>query len=152
MFPSISGSNLERRQFNLPGDFEGEINLVIIPFQMGHQNWIDVWVPPLKGLLARYPGVPLYETPVLSGFDPVRRWFIDGGMRAGIPDRATRAATITLYTDKRAFRQALAIPNEETIHLLLVDRQGRVHARVEGRYTADKLAALETALQQVQMV
>ena len=112
MFPPISGSNLERRRFDLPGDFEGDLNLAIIAFQMFHQNWIDVWVPHLKRMLADAPGVPLYELPVLDRFDPIRRWMIDGGMRAGIPDRATRAATITLYTDKRVFRKALGIPDE----------------------------------------
>jgi hypothetical protein len=148
MFPSVSGSNLERRRFDLPGDFEGELNLVIVPFKMFHQSWIDAWVPHLKQMLADAPSVRLYELPVLDSFDPIRRWFIDGGMRAGIPDRGTREATITLYTDKRAFRQALDIPNEDSIHLLLVDRQGRVHARVEGRYAPDKLAMLASALQE----
>jgi hypothetical protein len=73
-------------------------------------------------------------------------------MRAGIPDRSTREATITLYTDKRAFRQALNIPNEDTIHLLIVDRQGRVHARVEGRYAPEKLAVLDGALRERMLV
>ncbi len=38
---------------------------------------------------------------------------LNEGMRAGIPERATRAHTITLYLDKAAFRQALAIPDEQ---------------------------------------
>jgi hypothetical protein len=152
MFPTIKGSNLEGRRFTLPADFEGDLNLVILPFQMHHQNWIDVWVPHLRQMLAAHPGVRLYELPVLSSFDPIRRWFIDSGMRAGIADRATREITITLYTDKRAFRQALGIPHEDTIHLLLVDRHGHIHARVEGRFSPEKLAVLETALQQAQRV
>ena len=152
MFPSITGSNLERRRFDLPGDFEGDLNLVIIAFQMFHQNWIDAWAPYLKPMLAEVPEVPLYELPVLDHFDPIRRWMIDGGMRAGIPDRATRAATITLYTDKRVFRQALSIPDESSIHLLLVDRQGAIHARVEGRYSAEKLATLAEGLRKHALV
>jgi hypothetical protein len=152
MFPMITGSNLEGRRFNLPADFEGDLNLVILPFHMHHQNWIDVWVPQLKHMLAAHPGVRLYELPVLSTFDPVRRWFIDSGMRAGIADRATREITITLYTDKRVFRQALDIPHEDTIHLLLVNRQGHICARAEGRFSPDKLAALESALRQAQRV
>jgi hypothetical protein len=152
MFPAITGSNLERRRFDLPGDFEGDLNLVIVPFQMHHQTWIDVWVPHLKRMLAGKSGVRVYELPTLERFDPIRRWFIDGGMRAGIPDRNTREATITLYTDKRAFRQALDIPNEDTIHLLIVDRQGRIHGRVEGRYAPEKLATLDAALREKMLV
>ncbi len=38
--------------------------------------------------------------------------FINEGMRAGIPDPATRERTITLYIDKPAFQHALDMPDE----------------------------------------
>ena len=55
----------------------------------------------------------------------VRR-FIDGGMARGIPEKATREATITLYLDKAPFREALSITTEDRIVTLLVSRDGRV--------------------------
>ena len=55
-------------------------------------------------------------------------------MRRGIPDPAVRAATITLYIDKAPFKRALRISDEDRIHVLLVDRDGRVHWRAEGPF------------------
>jgi hypothetical protein len=78
--------------------------------------------------------------------NPLYRWGIDSGMRAGIPDARTRAITITLYLDKEAYRRALEIPNEETIHLLLVDRAGRIYWREAGAASDEKAIALANAV------
>jgi hypothetical protein len=74
------------------------------------------------------------------------RSFIDGGLRAGIPDRAVRAATVTLYIDKSPFRRALGLRDEDRIYVLLVDREGRVHWRTEGAFDAKAGADLESTL------
>jgi hypothetical protein len=76
--------------------------------------------------------------------------FINEGMRAGIPNHATRERTITLYIDKRPFRDALAIPDESDITVLLFDRQGRVLWRSSGAYSPEKGEALETAVSNLQ--
>jgi hypothetical protein len=63
-------------------------------------------------------------------------------MRAGIPDRAARERTITLYTDVRAFRDALALPDERVVALLL-DAGGEVVTRftgARGETTAEDVA------------
>jgi hypothetical protein len=67
----------------------------------------------------------------------VRR-FIDGGMRAGISDLAARERTITLYIDKKPFREALGISNEDTIYVLVLDSDGRVTLMLDGAYSVDK--------------
>ena len=67
-----------------------------------------------------------YELPVIQQLGSLSRTFINEGMRAGIRDPITRARTITLYLDKEAFRSALGFPDEETIYLLLIDRQGTI--------------------------
>jgi hypothetical protein len=78
---------------------------------------------------------------------PLARWWLDDAMRAGIPDPEARAATITLYLDKRAFRTALALPSEETIYALLVDRAGRVLWRAEGGWTEEKGHAIQQVVE-----
>jgi hypothetical protein len=69
-------------------------------------------------------------------------------MRAGIPNDATRARTITLYLDKHAFRKALDIQNEQTIWVYLFDKSGNVFWRIEGRFTKEKGEALRKAINQ----
>ena len=74
------------------------------------------------------------------------RMGIDLGMKMGIPDRAVREATITLYLDKDAYRRALEITSEETIYLMLVTRAGDILWRAEGPYAPATAEALVQAL------
>ncbi len=66
------------------------------------------------------------------------RMSLDFGMKMGIPDRTAREATITLYLDKEKYRQALGIPDEETIVPMLITRTGEILWRSEGPLTVEK--------------
>jgi hypothetical protein len=70
-------------------------------------------------------------------------------MRAGIPNKDTRARTITLYLNKNTFRKALDIDNEQNMWLYLFDRSGKVLWRTAGRFSAEKGSALTNALIQL---
>lgn len=146
VFPTVHASNLNRRTFNLPGDFESDRNLVIVAFQRDQQDMVDTWTAPVRDLLARYPDLRFYELPTISHGNPLFRAWLDGAMRGGIPDHQSRERTITLYVDKVAFRQALGLPHEDTIYVLLVDRAGHVFWRAEGEYSAQLAAELEPVL------
>ncbi len=145
-FPHVSGYNLEGRRYNLPGDLEGEVNLLFIPFQRWHQDWVDGWMPAAQRLKAAYLGLQVYEVPTLPAMNRFARMGIDLGMKMGIPDRAVREATITLYLDKDAYRRALEITSEETIYLMLVTRAGDILWRAEGPYAPATAEALVQAL------
>ena len=146
IFPEVEGENLEKRTFRLPWDFEGQANLVFIAFRRPQQRDVETWLPLAKSLAERNAGLRFYELPTLSNRVGMARYFIDNGMRRGIPDRKAREATITLYLEKDAFRQALDIDDEESIHVLLVGREGRIHWRAEGPMTEESAAGLERAL------
>jgi len=146
IFPSVHASNLNRRAFHLPGDFESDRNLVVVAFQRDQQQRVDTWTAPIRDLLARYPDLRFYELPTISHANPLFRAWLDGAMRGGIPDHQSREQTITLYLDKVNFRQALGLPHEDTIYVLLVDREGHVSWRAEGEYSAQRTAELEQVL------
>jgi hypothetical protein len=137
-FPQVTGFNLLRRKISLPDDLQGEFNLLFVAFQQWHQALVDSWVPWARQLEGSFPGVQFYEIPVIRKLPFLSRTFINEGMRAGIPNQTTRQKTITLYLDKKSFRRALDIPQEDTIWVLLLDGQGRVLGRVEGEYTSEK--------------
>ncbi len=149
-FPAVSGSNLKRKRLNLPEDLEGEQNLVLIAFQQWQQTQVDTWLPFARQMEETYPGLRYYELPTIQRLGPLARTFINEGMRAGIPDPVARERTITLYVDKLAFRQALDLPGEENIYILLLDRQGRVLWRAEGAFTPEVGASLAGALRRGQ--
>ena len=145
-FPRVEGSNLEGDRFVLPADFGGEFNVVLVAFKREQQHDVDTWMPLLKRIAAANPRLRVYEIPTLGRRYRLMRSFIDGGMRSGIPDRAVRAATITLYIDKSPFRRALALPDEDRIYVLLVDREGRVHWRTEGAFDPSGAVELESTV------
>ena len=147
-FPTVKGSNLAGREYTLPADFEGELNVVALAFQMWHQDEVNTWMPLLEQMEHQVPGLRAYELPVLRSMNRVSQWMIDQGMRGGIPDLATRSRTITLYTDKERFRQALDLSSEDHIHILLVDRRGEVIFRAQGAYRPDTARELAGAVEQ----
>jgi hypothetical protein len=146
-FPSVTGSNLQRRKLDLPEGFEGELNLVLIAFQQWHQSQVDTWIPLARQLEEAHPALRYYELPTIQRLNALARTFINEGMRAGIPDPVSRERTITLYVDKTAFKQALQLPREDDIYVLLLDREGRVLWRAEGILTQEKGESLAAAVQ-----
>ena len=145
-FPSVTGSNLQRRKLDLPEGFEGELNLVLIAFQQWQQSQVDTWIPFAKQLEEAHPGLRYYELPTIQRLNALARTFINEGMRAGIPDPVARERTITLYVDKNAFKQALQLPGEDDIYVLLLDREGRVLWRAEGTFTQELGESLAAAV------
>jgi hypothetical protein len=145
-FPRVDGRNLEGRRFALPMDFAGERNVVLVAFRREQQADVDTWLPLLRELSAEHADVRVYELPTMSRGISFMRRFIDGGMKRGIPELATREATITLYIDKGPFQQALAISSDRQITAFVVTRDGRVLWRADGPVTDAAAASLRGAL------
>jgi hypothetical protein len=144
-FPKLTASNLEKQTFSRPEDFAGDRNLLLIAFQREQQQNVDTWLHQMKRF-EHFSGFQYYELPTIDRLNPFFRWFINSGMRRGIPDRNARARTITLYLDKPSFRSALNIPDEKRIYAILVDRSGGVLWRTEGDFDEAKAASLQAAL------
>lgn len=145
-FPVVSGYNLMRVEYEFPRDFEGEYNLLFIPFQQWQQREVNTWIPAAQQLEREMPGLVYYELPTIYELPGFSRTFINEGMRAGIPDQTARERTITLYLDKESFKEALAIQDEATITLLLVDSEGEILWREKGEFSATKLDDLQGIL------
>jgi len=148
-FPQLQASNLEKRLMNLPGDFEGSRNLLLVAFQREQQSQVDTWLREMKRFEEVDPSFRYYELPTIQSPNRLLRWIIDTGMRRGIPDPKARARTITLYIDKAPFLKALGITDEKRIYCFLVDRTGRVLWRTDGVFEESKGLSLRDALQEL---
>lgn len=149
-FPPITATNLHRQKLNLPQDFQGDFNILVIAFQQWHQARVDTWIPFLRELEAIHPGVRYYELPTIYRMNTFAQWFINEGMRAGIPDSLARERTITLYIDKATFRKQLEIHDEEDIQLRLIDRSGVVYWNNSGVFSPEKAQELIAYLKKLQ--
>ncbi len=148
-FPIVQGSNLSGKRYRLPRDFEGEYNVVIIPFLRHQQDNVDTWGPFLEKLAGKHSAVRYYELPTIQNYGRLQQFFIDSGMRGGIPDPRVRARTITLYLDVAAFNAALNLPTIDDIYILLVNRYGDVLWRTQGDYTEEKGEELAARLEKL---
>lgn len=137
IFPTVHGSNLLRQKRTLPRDFQGEVNIVFVPFQQWQQSEVDSWVPWIMEMEAKHPSVVYYELPTIENRNIVFQTFINEGMRAGIPNPLTRERTITLYLKKAEFQKSLDMPDEDHIYVLLVNNEGNVVNRLRGAFTVE---------------
>lgn len=145
-FPTVNGSNLQRAKLTLPQDFEGKYNLLFIAFQQWQQDEVNTWIPLAESCEAQYPGLVYYELPTIRSLNALSKFFINEGMRAGIPNSKSRSRTITLYLEKDDFRTALGLEDENHIFALLIDHQGNELWRARGSLSQSSEASLLEAL------
>lgn len=145
-FPDIVARDLEGRKYQLPDDLPDGPRLIMVAFQRWHTVVLAGWQPALEGMVAAHPGTTLWEIPALSRMYAAARPYIDGGMRAGIPDPAARRMTLTTYTDLRAFGRVLELPSFDTVYILLLDATGEVVWLGGGEADDTQLADLAVAL------
>ena len=146
-FPTVSGFNLNRQEFEFPRDFRGDLNLLFVPFLQPQQFVVNTWIPLADELEAILPELAYYELPTIDALPTLSRTFINEGMRAGIPNAKARERTITLYIDTARFMQALGIPTKNDVHILLVDRQGGILWRTTGSFDEAKGSELAKAIE-----
>lgn len=148
-FPIVNGSNLRREKITLPQDFDGDYNLIFVAFQQWQQDEVNSWIPLAESLEDQFPGLVYYELPTIRSLSALSRFFINEGMRAGIPSQKSRERTITLYLDKDEFRSALSMQDESHVYILLLDNQGEELWRGRGSYSLDKQVELMDVLYRI---
>jgi hypothetical protein len=142
MMPRVAGRNLHYERVQFPDDLRGRPALLLIAFLRHQQADIDTWLARLPELEGGIADLLVLELPVLSRGYLWMRPYIDGGMRSGIPDSAARTRTVTIYTNKKAFRKALGLGDESRIYAALLDEDSKV-LRVEvGPADDGKVAAI----------
>ncbi len=147
-FPKLTADNLQKATMHLPNDFKGRKNLLIVTFEREQQKEADTWLPVAKQLLQEKPepDFSYYELPVLPRRDILYRWWLNSAMRSAMPDQDGWAHTVPLYTDKDSFKEKLQISTEQTISLLLVDKDGTILWRTTGPLNDGKKKALMDVL------
>ncbi len=72
---------------------------------------VDSWIPLAEELEEQVSGLVYYELPTIQSRNTLYQWFINEGMRAGIPNPKTRANAPSRFSwIKVKFRKALGFP------------------------------------------
>ena len=140
-FPDLEATSLDGRRWHLPVDLERP-SVVILAFERHQQSEVDAWIGGLEALRCPHP---IFEVPTIGRRYRWARSFIDGGMRAGIPEAVVRARTLTAYTDVSRVLTTLGLRATEHVVVTLVEATGKVLALHQGTYDPTAAAAfLET--------
>lgn len=136
IFPSVSGENLNGKAFSFPQDFTAQRTLILFAYQREQADALGSWV---EGLALTHESIHWFEMPIISTPYRIGSFFIDRGMRSGIPDEKIRDRVVTIYTDQEAFSNALGIHFEKTTaYALVVDGDGKILGFEKGAYNRRK--------------
>jgi len=145
VFPPVTSFSLDKQKVSLPGGLEGQIDLLLLSFKEEQQADVSSWLPAAQALQHLNFQFRYYQIPVADKENFIFRWWESSSMRSDQSDPETWHWIVPIWVDRRQFFQALDIPNDKQIVLVLVDRQGHVLWRTTGPMTADKRAALMNA-------
>lgn len=145
-FPIVEGIDLIGEIRELPASFEGKLNIVTVAFERDHQDDVNPWIDLAIEIMSDYPAIRFYEVPLIYEINAPYRMFINNGMRSGIPDKAARERTITVFTDRNAFITPMKMKTD-TIYTLLLDEKGRILWRSADVLTDEKGAQLKAKIQ-----
>jgi hypothetical protein len=146
-FPAVTSTDLNGRAVSLPADFAGPASIVFVAFEMHQQDDVDSWHPFVQKMRESAPSLGVFELPTIARGYLLMRFIIDNGMRSGIHDTATRASTITLYIDVKAFTRDLGLETTKSIAVFVVRPSGEILARASGRYSEEGAATIGAALE-----
>lgn len=144
-FPTMTGIDLLGEERPVPQSFEGKYNIVTVAFERDHQDLVNPWIDLITDMMATNDAVRYYELPVIYEMSAAGRWWVNNGMRSGIPDEAARERTITIYTDRDSFAKEMGI-DMTTVTTMILDNNGKILWRAEGVPTDQTLADIQKVI------
>ena len=131
-FPPIQATSLDGTHLDLPANFSGQLNLVIISFAREQQQEVDSWIPAARKIEATHSQFRYYELPTMSRENLLYRWWFDEALRSNTTDKDLRGRILTAYVNKHTFKKSLDIDGEKRVVAMVVDPKGHVYWRADG--------------------
>src|SRR5579875_3176595 len=141
-FPGVSAYNLARQRLVLPRDMQGNLNLLVLSFNVSQSPQVDRWLREAQSLEHLHEDLRYYILPVSGRENSLYRWWKNSSMRGYYSDPQEWPWIVPLYVNRKQFRAALQIHSNRSVVVLLTSRQGSVLWRTEGGLTPEKQAAL----------
>jgi len=146
-FPEVVAESLAGTQESIPDSARGKITLVAVAFLRESQAQLDSWLEPFIERFGSRNDFMFYEVPMISAGYKFMRFMIDGGMRAGIPNKKHRHV-VTMYGDVEKYKNALNI-DPRFGHAFVLDRSGTIRWQGTGFATKEALADLFAAAERL---
>lgn len=145
-FPAIQATSLDNARMDLPQDFAGQLNFVVISFAREQQKEVDTWIPIARQVQSAHSNFAYYELPTMSRENFLSRWWFNAALRSDTSDKNMRKRILTAYLNKRKFQQVLHIPSDKKTVAILVDKAGKIYWRADGAASDASRLSLRSAL------
>ena len=124
-FPVLRGTLLDGRPAELPAAASGRVTLLLMGFSYESRKPVEAWATRVRARFGAEARVTWFQLPMLGGGARLGRWFIESGMRRGTPP-AEHDRVLPVYASPDVWKQRLAVTDDRTAWLVLLDPQGRV--------------------------
>lgn len=144
--PELMGQPFDRVPVAFPQGLASERTLALVTFHPDQRKDAESWI---KGLqLHSDPSISWVRVPVINDSkDPAERVAAESRLQSRYTTETERFNLFPVYTDRAAFIQAAGLGNADQFHVLVVNRNGDVLARVSGQFDEAKAQALRQTLQ-----
>jgi hypothetical protein len=150
-FPALTGERTDGAVVELPKASEGRWLIVGLAYGQKAGPLLEEWYGPAylrfvqkHGLFASELDADVYFIPLFVGLNKAGYGSSMKRLREEAdPDVAERV--LFVKEDADAIREALGLTDKETPYILVVDPTGRIVHREQGRYSEEKLEAIEEA-------
>lgn len=145
--PAFMAQTLLRQPVTVPEGLPSDRTLALITLQRGQHAQVESWIQGMN--LRNDPSITWMRMPVLN--DPgtlTGRNAVEDKLLQRYPADTERAKLVPVFTDRASFMRSAGLDAAGQVYAVVVNRQGDVLARVEGKFDADKAQALRETLQQ----
>lgn len=143
--PALTVKRVEQQRTLAPHVLPAHRTLVLVAFDPRHSGEIRSWIQGMR--LDHDSSISWIKMPVLD--DPgseAARQQIENNLLARYPDSRPRQRLVPVFTDREAFSRAAGLSGPQHASVLVLDREGKVLARVEGYFDERKAQALRETL------
>ncbi len=151
-FPSISGKTLNDKVISIPDDTSDKVTLVGMAYSKKAEGTLKSWFMPLydkfvlkRGMFDKEYDINLYFVPMFTGLK--KSAYENAYKKLKESNRKTLFDNIVFYKgDLEPYKTELGLNEKEKAYLFLLDTEGNIIHKVEGKFTEGKLEALEEAI------
>lgn len=143
--PAFMAHTLTRQPVAIPQGLPSDRTLALITFQREQRDQAESWIEGLN--LKNDPSIAWMRMPVVN--DPgtvIGRSAVEDRLMQIYPIEAERSRMVPVFTDRSDFVRSAGLNGVGQGYVVVVNRQGEVLARVEGRFDAEKAKILRETL------
>jgi hypothetical protein len=145
--PSVLAKRLDQTHVVIPQQLPAERTVAVVVFKREQREDAQSWIDGL-GLHQR-SDIAWVRVPVWSVKDPEEQQRIEQHLAKRYPAQSDQARVLPVFTDRDAFVRAAGLGSTDQVSVLVLDREGNVLAKAQGRFDQNKAAAMrETVLAQ----